>query len=290
MLEISFDPQKGLTSIRDSLLVILLEWWEKHPFPWSEIDAVTQCMMQMMAFKIRSLEVMLDGMALYPQGGVQTKHVDFTSVASIARGIYEMAFIYHNIFISTDNEDERDILLDIWKIKGYNNRYKIPIPDEMETLKSKNTEKIETIRNHITTILQKMDITPSVVNDINSIVSRGHKSNLKGYKFHKVNGKITDFKQIDFSETNNFMDSGCLDGIYTFLSYQSHPSYLGVEQFGSFTNPQQYIAEKNKYLMPACWCASKFTNDACKILSDGTEIKNKTVPDILATINFFSGL
>jgi hypothetical protein len=285
-VELSFDPEKGIASIRDSLLVILLKWWDTHPLPWSEIDAITQCMMQMMAFKIRSLEVALEGIALYPKGGLQTKYVDFTTVASIVRGIYEMAFIYHNIFVSSDNEDERDILLNIWKIKGYNNRNKIPIPDEMVSLKLKNDETVETIKNRIKAIIHRMDITPSALKNIEKIISKGN--NLKGYKFLKVKSKIIEIQQIDFSDANSFMNSGCLDGTYTFLSYQSHPSFLGVEQFGK-TDPQQYFEDKFIFMMPACFCASKFTNDACNILSDGNNIKKEKVPDFRATINFFSG-
>ena len=81
---ISFDFSKGLASVRSSLLAILLKWWDTHPLPWNEVDSITQCMMQMMAFKIRSLEVSLEGMPLVPNGKPQTLHVDFSTAAAIA--------------------------------------------------------------------------------------------------------------------------------------------------------------------------------------------------------------
>lgn len=285
---LSFNYSKGLASVRSSLLAILLKWWGTHPTPWNEVDSITQCMMQMMAFKIRSLEVSLEGMPLVPNGKPQTLHVDFSTVASIVRGIYEMAFIYHNIFISTDNENERDVLLNIWKIKGYNNRSSIPIPDEMSDQKQQNEELIETLKCHIRETLRRMDIQPSAVDKIEDIIKKGN--NLKGYQFVKEDGIITDVKQVNFTNADSFFNSKNEEGTYTFLSYQSHPSYLGIEQFGSINNPEQYNEDKICFLMPACFCATKFTNDACEILSDGLKIKHEVVPDFRATINFFSGI
>ena len=285
---ISFDFSKGLASVRSSLLAILLKWWDTHPLPWNEVDSITQCMMQMMAFKIRSLEVSLEGMPLVPNGKPQTLHVDFSTVAAIARGIYEMAFIYHNIFVSTDNENERDVLLNIWRIKGYNNRNTIPVPDELLSQKQQNEEVIETLKNRIRETLRRMHIQSSAVDKIEEYIKKGN--NLKGYQFVKENGIITDVRLINFANADSFFNSEYQKGTYTFLSYQSHPSYLSIEQFGNLNNPKQYYEDKICYLMPACFCALKFTNDACEILSDGLKIKNEVVPDFLATINLFSGI
>lgn len=285
---ISFDFSKGLASVRSSLLAILLKWWDTHPLPWNEVDSITQCMMQMMAFKIRSLEVSLEGMPLVPNGKPQTLHVDFSTVAAIARGIYEMAFIYHNIFVSTDNENERDVLLNIWRIKGYNNRNDIPVPEEMLGQKQQNMEVVETLKSRIRETLRRMDIQSSAVDKIEDFIKKGN--NLKGYHFIKEDGIITDVRLVNFTNADSFFNSEYQKGTYTFLSYQSHPSYLGIEQFGNINNPKQYNEDKICYLMPACFCASKFTNDACEILSDGLKIKNEVVPDFRATINLFSGI
>lgn len=284
--ELSFDFTKGIASIRSSLLVILDKWWETHPLPWDEIDAITQCMMQMMAFKIRSLEVSLEGMPLVPNGKQQTLHVDFSTAAAIVRSIYEMAFIFHHIFVATENEDERDILLYIWKIKGYSNRQAIPIPEEMKIQKQQNEETIESLKNRVRDILKRINITPEAKHEIEDVIKKGHI--LKGYRFRKTNGVITKFESVALSESNSFINSDLIDGTYTFLSYQSHPSYLGIEQFGSISNPRQYNYEKINYLFPACFFASKFTNDACTILSDGVVIKKETVPNPFATINILS--
>ena len=288
LVEIIFDPIKGLKSVRSSLLAILLKWWDTHPLPWNEVDSITQCMMQMMAFKIRSLEVSLEGMPLVPNGKPQTLYVDSSTAAAIVRGIYEMAFIYHNIFISTDNENERDILLNIWKIKGYNNRNSIPIPDEMIGQKQQNAEMIETLKDRIRETLRRMNIESSAVDQIEDIIKKGN--NLKGYQFVKENGIITKIRQLNFADADSFFNSGYQKGTYTFLSYQSHPSYLSIEQFGKINNPKQFIDDNICFLMPACFCATKFANDACEILSDGLKIKNEVVPDFRATINFFNSI
>lgn len=284
--ELILDPKKGLESASSSLLVILLKWWNTHHQPWDEVDSIIQCMMQMMAFKIRSLEVALEGMPLIPDGKKQTLHIDITTVAAIVRGIYEMAFIYHNVFISTDNELERDILLNIWKIKGYVNRNEIPIPDEMKGEKLNNEERIEALKRNIRSILHRMDITDNAINKIENVIEKPS-SIIKGFRFIKNDNKIIGFKSIGLSDSHTFLGNESYKGTYTFLSYQSHPSYLSVEQFGNVTNPKQYGEDMFHFSLLACQCAARFTNDACKVLTDGIKIKEEVVPDFRATINFF---
>lgn len=280
------DPKKGLESASSSLLIILLKWWNTHHQPWDEVDSITQCMMQMMAFKIRSLEVALEGMPLIPKGKEQTLYIDITTVAAIVRGIYEMAFIYHNVFISTDNELERDILLNIWKIKGYVNRNEIPIPDEMKGEKLNNEERIEALKRNTRSILHKMDITDDAINKIENVIEKPS-SIIKGFRFLKSDNKIIDFNPIGLSDSHAFLGNESYKGTYTFLSYLSHPSYLSVEQFGSVSNPKQYGEDMFHFSLLACQCAARFTNDACKVLTDGINIKKEMVPDFRATINFF---
>lgn len=284
--ELIIDPIKCLESVSSSILVILLKWWDTHRRPWKEVDSITQCMMQMMAFKFRSLEVALEGMPLVPNGKEQTQHVDITTVAAIVRGIYEMAFIFHNIFISTDNEQEREILLNIWKIKGYVNRNEIPIPDEMKDEKLDNEERIEALKQNIRMILHGMDITDNAINKVENAIKKPS-SIIKGFSFEKIDNKIIDFKQIGLSDSHGFLGNESYKGTYTFLSYQSHPSYLGVEQFGSISNRKQYDEDKIHFSLLACKCAAKFVNDACEVLTDGNKIKKEMVPDFRATINFF---
>ena len=78
-----------------------------------------------------------------------------------------------------------------------------------------------------------------------------------------------------------------MDGTYSFLSYQSHPSFLSVLQFGQLTGKDNFADIIRPFLMAACFCATKFTNDVCKVLTDGENIKKQVEPNILATINFF---
>lgn len=286
---ITFDPVKGLESIRASLLGILLKWWDAHKAKWNDIDAITQCMMQMLLFKIRSLQEAIKGLPLVPNGQKQTIYLDLSNMASITRGIYESAFIYHNIFISTDNEDERQVLINIWKIEGYNNRLKVPVPESMEEDAAQNINTIESLRNATIEILNRMDIAESARAKIEKITKKDS-SNIKGYRFVKSENRIIGFEHIDFTNARSIFEHEYMDGTYSYLSYQSHPSFLSLLQFGQLTGKEHFADMVRPFLMTACFCATKFTNDACKVLTDGESIKKQVEPNILATINFFENI
>jgi len=286
---VTFDPVKGLESIRASLLGILLKWWDTHKTKWNDIDAITQCMMQMVLFKIRSLQEAMKGLPLVPNGQKQTIYLDLSNMASITRGIYESAFIYHNIFISTDNENERQVLVNIWKIEGYNNRHKVPVPDSMEEDVAQNINTIESLRCETKEILNRMDIVESARTKIEKIIKRDS-SNIKGYRFVKSENRIIGFEHIDFTNARSIFEHEYMDGTYSYLSYQSHPSFLSLLQFGQLTGKEHLGDMVRPFLMTACFCATKFANDACKVLTDGERIKKQVEPNILATINFFENI
>ncbi|MBO7068724.1 MAG: hypothetical protein J6W52_08605 [Bacteroidaceae bacterium] len=286
---ITFDPVNGLESIRASLLGILLKWWDTHKTKWNDIDAITQCMMQMVLFKIRSLQEAMKGLPLVPNGQKQTIYLDLSNMASITRGLYESAFIYHNIFISTDNEDERQVLINIWKIEGYNNRHKVPVPESMEEDVAQNINTIESLRNATKEILSRMHITESARNKIEKIIKKDS-CNIKGYCFVKSDNRIIGFEPIDFTNARSTFEYEFMDGTYSYLSYQSHPSFLSLLQFGQLTGKEHFSDMVKPFLMTACFCATKFTNDACKVLTDGESIKKKVASNVLATINFFENI
>lgn len=289
-VEITFDPIKGLESVRASILAILLKWWDGHKLGENNVDDMTQCMMQMMMLKIRSLQVMFEGVSMVPNGKPQTLYYDLSSMAATTRGIYELAFIFHNIFISTEVDAERRILMNIWKIKGFNNRLKSFVPDELKHEAEKNLKEIESLKNETMQILDSTEITLSARKRIEKIVNKEN-SNLKGYKFIKDNdGKIYDFLPLDFTDANCMFNNKFMNDIYTYLSYHSHPSYLGLIQFGQISGIEKNYETGASFLYPACLCASKFTNDACKVLTDGIAIKREVVSDFRATINFFENM
>jgi len=63
--------------------------------------------------------------------------------------------------------------------------------------------------------------------------------------------------------------------------------FVGLIQFGQISGIEQNYETGASFLYPACFCASKLTNDACDVLTDEIAIKREVVPDFRATINFF---
>ena len=47
---------------------------------------------------------------------------DIPSMAAIVRSMYELEFVFHNLFVEQPTEAERNVILYLWEIKGLNNR------------------------------------------------------------------------------------------------------------------------------------------------------------------------
>ena len=130
------------------LLLDARKYWESTNTDVSESDSIAQCMLQMIYLKARTLLQMSKGVQI--DYNTQSSIVDYSSMQPVLRSMYEMCFIYNNIYSMTDNEHERIILLNIWKIRGYNSRQRISNPKEpYKTQQEKEKRQIEKLRKEI---------------------------------------------------------------------------------------------------------------------------------------------
>lgn len=127
---------------------------------------------------------MLYGVPLYPEKPELRKVLDVSSMAAVVRGIYETAFIYHNIFISTADDDERNVLIYIWKIKGLNNTQGATPPDGQEEHQRQDAATIAEYKRKASEIADKMNISADARKVLDGIINDTD-SNLRGYIFEK---------------------------------------------------------------------------------------------------------
>ena len=287
-LKLDISVEKCLQEIIDTIWIIQRKWREEHSVQMDVNDAMSHCMLQMMMTKLRSLQVLAKGLPVLPNKPSSTIIMDIPSLASIVRGIYEMAFIYHNIFISTENEQERDILLTLWKIRGFNNRQNLNPPEDIY-IKKIDDEKtyIESLRREIILVLDKINILQSARREIEKVANKDN-NNICGYKFEKKDSVIVSFKSVPFSNCEALFSHNYFNALYPYFSSQSHPSYLGVLQFGQMFNAEADKDMAKTIIISACICASKFTKDFCVVVADGEKYFKEYTKDLLSTISLFS--
>ena len=238
--------------------------WRKYNMKHlTEVENISQCQLQMMLLRVKSLRQMMNGVPLYLDKPEARKVLDIASMASVVRGIYETAFIYHNIFISADSEDERDLLICIWRIRGFNNTQGVPAPEGMENLQRLDAESIAIYKRKANEIASRLNISEKARRLLDGIIN-DEDSNLRGYKMY--------------------------DNLYSYMSLFSHPSFLGMKHFADMFNNGKDRGNAENLIKTTCICASKFISDFCTVVSNGQLIWKEVNPHYFTLVEICSNL
>ena len=84
-----------------------------------------------------------------------------------------------------------------------------------------------------------------------------------------------------------FFNDNRYASIYNYLSIHSHPTYLGLLQFGQIYDGISVYEHSDSLLLMACICLTKFTFDFCKTVEGGESIWNEYESNNF-TVQFFS--
>lgn len=287
-----------VASMSELMEEIRREWCKQSLEDSSEADRISQCIMQMMTLKIQSVLKLSNGVSL-PAYVPKPIFLDSASIVALLRCIYEEVFIFHNIF-ATESGIERSILINIWKIKGLNNKIFEESDESMkfegnkEILQQysesiKNTEdKVAAIKTEIEKMICQIDITEDAAKQVRYHMNK-EKRSIKGYKFDRENGKIVSFTKIDFAVSpEEVFGTKKLTPLYRLLSLHSHPSYMGVEQFGQMYNSGRDIELLRMVLRGICVMSSIFINDFCKAVKNGHSITQRFPYNIHHKLSLYS--
>ena len=289
-LLISIDPLKSMEAIVDnSMFPIFRKWHTTHNSKEdiSEYDLVSQNLFQSMISKAKSLRLVFNGFSIKDD---DSKIIDISSMASIMRNIYETAFIYHSIFIKPNNDNERKILFYLWQLRGFNNLTQLPdILPEYISRKVKTKKKIDDLRNNIREIIEQIEITAKAKNEIINAI-RQETTKLGGYIFKKdTDNTIANFQRVSFDKSDFFFNNKRYANLYNYLSIHSHPTYLGLVEFGQMYDGKSVYEHANLIIIMACICLSKFTFDFCESIDGGKSLWKEYSED-RSTINFYNQL
>lgn len=279
---IRIDMSQCLLDIKSSMESILHKWTTLPTIGGGEVDGISFCMLQMMTCKLSSFFKITNG------NGRQ----DIETLSAIARGVYEMAFIYHNMFVTPENEKETEILLLLWKIRGFNNRLYSNNPYQSPEQRIRDEEEVNRFRQKVEAIIKELSISEDATKQIQHALGKGT-SKVTGYQFVKDNdGKITSFMPISFEKTSGLFKNKEKQVLYEMLSSHSHPSYLGVKHFDYMHNVNNAEIERVKeyVLQSACFCSAKFVMDVCQRVKCGSELRECIPSQIRFYMNIFHGM
>lgn len=255
---------------------VILQWKKENPNA-CEADCISQCNLQMATSTVESILSLANGIHW---GMHQTILIDTNACASLVRSLYERAFIYRNIFITTDNLEERNLLLYIWEIRGLNNRLNLKnVPEQFNANQENDRLEVFKLRKRLYELVEKMDTTKNSREQISNAINK-NTAQIKGFRFIKEDGKIIKFENISLEEsTKHFFDDANMRDCYTYLSLTSHPSYLGLLQFGirykdrNDENELIYI-----YLSLTYHLLSEIALDFCKATTNAKKFYDKLYP------------
>lgn len=265
-----------IRALLDMTVEVILQWKKENPTA-CEADCISQCNLQMATSTVESILSLAKGIHW---GQHQTILIDVNACASLVRSLYERAFIYRNIFITTDNLEERDLLLYIWEIRGLNNRLNLKdIPEQFNATQENDRQEVLKLRKRLYEMVGQMDTTRNSRNQISNAINRDT-AQIKGFKFIKEDSKIIKFENISLEESPKyFFDDSSMRDTYTYLSLTSHPSYLGLIQFGIRYKNRN---DKNEliyiYLSLTYHLLSEITLDFCRATTNAHKFYDKLYP------------
>lgn len=265
-----------IRALLDMTIEVILQWKKENPNA-CEADCISQCNLQMATSTVESILSLAKGITW---GQHQTILIDTNACASLVRSLYERAFIYRNIFITTNNIEERDLLLYIWEIRGLNNRLNLKnVPEQFNAHQENDRQEVFKLRKRLYEMVEKMDTTKSSREQISNAIKKDT-AQIKGFKFIKEDGKIIKFENISLEEsTKYFFDDSSMRDTYTYLSLTSHPSYLGLLQFGiRYKNRNDESELIYIYLSLTYHLLSEITLDFCRATTKAQKFYDKLYP------------
>ena len=259
--------RRSLSEISAIMYKIYVKWWVSAR-PMKESERIAGNMYRMMIFKAKSIWLMTKGIIIVrTQKGIIPAP---STMYPVLRSMYELLFLFRCMFASSKNDKERELLLNLWKIKGNNNLTQIPdgiLDEESANKRESASAENEVARGEIRELMAELTMPQSAKNKIENIIDPSKSfPTLKGFMFEhcEQSDNISDFCALAFSDATM---GGKLSGnqyIYSLYSAHSHPSCLGVKHFEEMypnNEEEKYVKE---VLTQACKYLGRFMKEFCE--------------------------
>lgn len=259
--------RRSLSEMSAIMYRIYVNWFVSAR-PMTESEHIACNMYRMMLFKAKSIWLMSKGIVIVrTQKGIIP---DPSTMFPVLRSIYELLFIFRCIFVSSQNDKERELLLNLWKIKGNNNLTQIP--DEMLNEESANkresaSQENEVARGEVRRRIEELTIPQSAKNKIENIIDpTNNYPTLKGFMLEhcEQSDNISGFSALAFSDETMGEELSGNPYIYSHYSAHSHPSYLGVKHFEEMYPNKEDDKYVKDILEHSCKYLVRFMKEFCE--------------------------
>ena len=270
----------------ETIFHMYLDWFTTFTRPLSECEIMAINMYKMMVWKAKTILMLSNGIEILP---TQKEIIaNPSTMYPVLRSMYEMLFLFRCIYVSSKNDDERELLLKIWKIRGNNNLIQIPkdeLVDELRNKKETAKQENKTLICDIHNLETKLSLSPSIIGSIELCINNNTPT-LKGFKFEHCDNcdTIISFREMNFSDKEMNRDLAGVSYRYTQLSAQSHPSFLGVKSFEDTYNKKEEIEATKQILKQTIHFLHLFVKDFCEYKEEYRHIydeKGSRIEDIV---------
>lgn len=237
--------------------------------------AVSQLMLQMSLVKLSSVIKLVEQPILLFASSAEVPYVDPMSLVSIERAIYELLAMHHFLFIENKTNEQKDFATKVWKVSGLSNRSNIVLSGNIQArYQSKQDDElaaIESLKDEIHNSRFYKETNDKGRHKIDDSCKK-----LKPLFISESEGKI-EIHSVTFADACKYLypqnsDNSVDKFAYKLMSFQSHPSYLGILQFGQQGNA------------PTCYWSATIKGAAhycAKMIKETAMV----VPEILMKLN-----
>lgn len=259
---------------------VRLVWCKHNIFNIPNNDRIPLTFVNMMVLRALSLLKLFEGVKI-PSCEDDFLVVDTESSFTLLRGIYEQTIVFRNLFVYPENDVERMILLNLWKIKGLLNRQNLDnLPQEYNGKVNREAHEIAILKQEINSLPEQV-INQSGIKAIKQSLNRnnGRDTLFAGYMFKKDGAVITGGDSISFTKApKDFLHCEELNVVlYRLLSLHSHPSYISVLQFQEVKPTSVYWEYAILLLKGLRLMIDIFISDFCTLESLKVDVMNDEI-------------
>lgn len=262
--------EQNLNQSCDFLFEFFKQWRAVHG-EMTEQEGVAQCILQMIISSSHCLLKLSKGINIIPNND-KFVIVDPSSMIAILRSLYEKVFIFHNVFVQTETEIERNILFNIWIIRGLRNRQGLEnVPEKFKSKEKNEKKSLDRLLHETSELINNLLIDSNAKSTmIKTLNSRS--SMIAGFKITKdQDQKIIRFEEIKLTSSPKDFLGENLASLYRFLSTHSHPSFLSILQYGQMFNSNDNIHFLKQILSFTILLQIIFILDFCNCIRDAKE-------------------
>jgi hypothetical protein len=284
------DSEKDINDFLDILLEYLLKSIQNHKSDKTTPLHLHEAMLinQMLFAKVAHLKQLVSGIEFVAKDGSRlNKIVDPTVVASLVRTIFETVGVFNLIYISTNSDEERLIIYNLWVIAGLNYRQRFV----QQTTSAENIQKAKEELAQIGILRTQIENTPLFKGlsqrDKNKIYD---KISRKEYNIIFENGSVKGIAGFQEFIANAGVKPKLMDNMYTHFSLNSHPSNVAVFQFGDmFNNKNPQFFELASFNVKNAICLiTIFIADYIRLFPEVINTYNNSPIIDQIMINFFN--